>query len=124
MPDDSHLRTLFEHISDPAVVVGGAGASAAGGEVLAANAAFAALAGRPESELCGAAVSALLELEADGDGAGPSSFGNLFAGDGEGWVPVTVERVPCRWEGREACVLLVRPTMPARDGEHETLRPE
>ena len=63
MPEESHLRTLFEHISDPAVVVGGGEPSAAGGEVLAANAAFAALAGRPESELCGAAVSELIAPE-------------------------------------------------------------
>ncbi|HEX7176055.1 MAG TPA: GAF domain-containing protein [Pyrinomonadaceae bacterium] len=122
MPEESHLRTLFEHISDPAVVVGGGELFAAGGEVLAANASFAALAGRPESELCGVEVSALLAFE--GGASGGSSFGNLFAGDGEGWVPVKVERVPCRWEGREACVLLVRPTTAARDREHETLRPE
>ncbi|HYN84130.1 MAG TPA: PAS domain-containing protein, partial [Pyrinomonadaceae bacterium] len=113
---DTDLRSLFELMSDGALVV-----DEREGRVVAANRAFGELVEREVEELAGGEVASLLAFESEGAGAvvaaDAGERASLFAGGGRGWIPVRVERAPVGWGGREATLYVVRRNV--RLGEHD-----
>lgn len=116
---DEDFKALFERMSDAAIVF-----DEGEGGVLDANDAFASLVGRERVELQGAKTASLLSLVGDGSTEGPELLGNLFIGGEEGWSPVRCVRFACKWNGREARLLLVRRARPLAETESEALRTE
>ncbi|HEV3470461.1 MAG TPA: GAF domain-containing sensor histidine kinase [Pyrinomonadaceae bacterium] len=110
MSDD--FQTLFERMSDPAVVVEG------GGRVVAANLAFAVLAAQPAGALAGRELASLIAPEGDG------AAGRLFVGEGQGSVAVRLESVACGWAGEGARLVFVRPTRGAEGDGRGAPEPE
>ncbi|MCA1592209.1 MAG: GAF domain-containing protein [Acidobacteria bacterium] len=100
MPDIADFMALFEHTSDPALVV-----DEPAGRVLASNLAFAALAAWPSASLAGTELNSLFVLDGEGE---TGERATLCVGGGEGRVSVRLEKYPCRWDGESACLYLVR----------------
>jgi hypothetical protein len=95
----TEFAELFGHISDPALVV-----DEAAGRVRACNDAFAALALRSCDAVAGADLTSILKFE-DGDGSGAQA---TVLVNGEHPLRVSVERLDCHWQEREAALYLFK----------------
>jgi signal transduction histidine kinase len=117
-PDASDFQTLFERVSDPAVVL-----DEGGRRVVAANLPFAALVARPAGSLVGRELEGLLAFDGEGSEVveGGECGGRAFVGEGRGSVPVRLESFACLWGGRAARVLLVRRARSADDAGRAAL---
>ena len=100
------FAALFERMSDPALVI-----DAGGERVLALNPAFAELIGKtPESTLSLALGDVLRPgmhegEEGNGDREGTA---HVPSRQGDEWMPVLVERLPCLWNDLAATLCVVR----------------
>ncbi|HKS29778.1 MAG TPA: GAF domain-containing protein [Pyrinomonadaceae bacterium] len=98
---DKDFVSLFEHMSDPALVI-----DEEGWRVEACNDSFAALAVRTCSNVRGTPVSTLLHFDGK-DEDGRYERATLFV-NGEHPVHVSIERLGCNWDGRAALLCIVR----------------
>ncbi|HEX8748505.1 MAG TPA: GAF domain-containing protein [Pyrinomonadaceae bacterium] len=98
---DRDFVSLFEHMSDPALVI-----DEESWRVEACNDSFAALAVRTCSNVKGIPVSALLHFDGK-DEEGRYERATLFV-NGEHPVHVSIERLGCRWDGRNSQLCIVR----------------
>ena len=104
------FQTLFEHLSEPALVV-----DEAGERIHACNDAFSMLAVRSCSFIAGKSLSAFLQFE---NGEAGTSDGLQLATllvNGEHPLRVQVERLDCHWRDQPATLCLIR-----QPGEEET----
>jgi GAF domain-containing protein len=98
---DRDFVSLFEHMSDPALVI-----DEESWKVQACNDSFAALAVRTCSNVAGSPVAALLHFDGK-DAEEKYERATLFA-NGEHPVHVRIERLGCNWEGKPALLCIVR----------------
>ena len=98
---DTDFVLLFEHMSDPALVI-----DEESWNVQACNDSFAALAVRTCSNIAGSAVASILHF--DGKEAEEKYERATVFVNGEHPVHVRIERLECRWEGRRAQLCIVR----------------
>src|SRR5215210_5736422 len=98
---DTDFVSLFEHMSDPALVI-----DEESWRVEACNDSFAALAVRTCSNVKGTPVSTLLHFDGK-DEEGRYERATLFV-NGEHPVHVSIERLGCQWDGRISQLCIVR----------------
>lgn len=109
-PDRDFVQ-LFEHMSDPALVIDEESWS-----VQACNDSFAALAVRTCSNVQNLPVSTLLHFDGKDD-EGRYECATVFV-NGEHPLHVRIERLGCQWEGRSALLCIVRNL--DNEGKHDS----
>ncbi|MDQ3652147.1 MAG: GAF domain-containing protein [Acidobacteriota bacterium] len=100
------FASLFERMSDPALVI-----DAGGERLLALNPAFAELIGKTPESASSLALGDVLrpEMREGGEGNGDrEGIAHVPSGQGDEWMPVLVERLPCQWNDLATTLCLVR----------------